>query len=957
MLTVERGLIRRRGRPARPVELSHARADLVAVGAAATLVLLGQLNLRALGAASLATHQAVAVAAGALIFVGLRSVRTHALRWLGWACYGTSLCLLLVVAAVGDLGYGARRWLTLGSFTVQPSELGKIGVLLVLAQVLTADHSWPRRLLAALAVAAPPIGLVVLEPDLSTAAVLTTLTVAMLVLGRVPLRYVGGLAIAVAVVAPIGEHLLRPYQLERLHAYLHGSGSSGAGWTIMQAHIAVAWGGRDGRVGEPLHQLLAQYLPARETDLAFASLVEQYGIRAGVLAVLAAAVLVWRIAASSRYATTRTAGLCAAGLAALLGIEVAVSVAANLGLVPTAGVPFPLVSFGGTAAAVHLAAIGLVLGLRADGQRHQLWVAPSWRRRHPRLLRATVAGVTATLVGMLAFAWHLQRAQGPALRTAGLQQMTRCVRLPAPRGQITDRHGVPLTVNVPQDEIWLVRGMATPNGIDRLARLVGQPASAITAIANESNELLVKVTALPPDVAARIAHARLPGVLVEPAPQRRYPYGALLGPILGWTGVATPEDMKRWPDLPLGAIVGRAGIEQQYDAILRGQDGTQCVYVDPAGHAVALASARSPVAGHTLQLSIDLGLQRRLDADLASAVGAGGQQGAAVMLDPRTGAVLAMASRPSYDDNVFGPPVDDAALSALDRQAGNPTLEHATQDAAPPGSTFKLVVASADLMHRTIPPDEVIATGAAWSLGGHTFHNWTDLPPQDLEQAIAWSNDVYFYQLAWQLGPAAIIDVARQFGVGRPTGIDLPGESAGFLGTPSTVARIGATWYPGSTVLLGIGQGYLAVTPLQDARWTAGVATGRLVTPHLAMSYRSGSGSATPWDWPAPTRLPFARELGPVRAGMRAVVTSGTALLLGTLPYDVGAKTGTAEDPGAGGEGLDSWLTAAAPMSGPRVVVTAFVRGQGNGHPSTEVARSALAYFFSHERMILSTAR
>src|SRR6187431_1399127 len=136
----------------------------------------------------------------------------------------------------------------------------------------------------------------------------------------------------------------------------------------------------------------------------------------------------------------------------------------------------------------------------------------------------------------------------------------------------------------------------------------------------------------------------------------------------------------------------------------------------------------------------------------------------------------------------------------------------------------------------------------------------------DLVQSIAWSNDVYFYKLAAAMGPDPIIDVARKLGVGAPTGIDLPGESGGYLGTPETVGR---SWYAGSTVILGIGQGYLQVTPLQNARWTAAVATGHLVTPRLGLAVGTGDGADTALPVPAGTPLPFAGELGPVRDGMR----------------------------------------------------------------------------------------
>ncbi len=959
MLSVERSAQPRRRRgPSRRVETAHPRPDLIAVLSLTTLVVLGLANLRALGARSLEYHQIITVLAGVAIFLALRRLPSSSLRWFGWTCYGLSVVLLVAVIGAGDAGFGARRWLTVGSFTVQPSEFAKVGLLLVLAHVLGTDRPWYRRMALALIVAAAPIALVVIEPDLSTATVLAAMTLAMLVLGRIPLKVIALLVGAVVLVAPFAEHLLQPYQVERLHAYLSGSGSSaGAGWTILQAHIALAWGGISGTAGGGMNLILAQYLPARETDLAFASLVEQWGIRAGALAVLAAAALVWRAAAVSRQARTRGAALSAAGFAVLLGVEVAVSVAANLGLIPTAGVPFPLLSYGGTAAAVHIARAGLVLGVRTEAERHRLWVAPKWRRVHPRLVRVAAFCVSVGLVAMTGFGWHLQKSRGDELRSAGLFQMTRCTPIPAPRGVITDRHGVPLATNLPMYRVSAVPHLVEQSSLPELAALVARPLSIVRQLVSTTdNGFVVPLATLPPQAAARVRAADLAGVLVESDPRRFYPYGALLGAVLGWSGIASAEDMQRWPDVGLGEIVGRAGLEEMYDPILRGTPGEQCVYVDPAGHPVRLASRTPPVPGSPLRTTLDLGLQQRFTAALGAAMSTGADTSGGVVLDPRTGQVLAMASLPGYDDNVYGPPVDSAALARLNDAAGHPQLQHATQVTAPPGSTFKLVVAAANAVRPAIPPDLVITTGGSWTLGGHTFHNWSALPPQDLTQAITWSNDVYFYQLAWALGPARIIAAARQLGVGQPTGIDLPGESSGYLGTPTTVKKdIGADWYPGSTVLLGIGQGYITVTPLLDALWTAGVATGAMVTPHLGLAYGSGRGTWTQLPWPAPRELPFAHALGTVRAGMRGVVTSGTAQLLSTLPAPAGGKTGTAEDPTAPASGEDSWLSAVAPMNAPAVTATAMVHG-GTAHArASEPVRVALDWFLRHRAAIMST--
>ena len=316
-----------------------------------------------------------------------------------------------------------------------------------------------------------------------------------------------------------------------------------------------------------------------------------------------------------------------------------------------------------------------------------------------------------------------------------------------------------------------------------------------------------------------------------------------------------------------------------------------------------------------MRLSIDLGLQRQLDASLAAAVRAQprprGRIGAAVALDPRSGQVLAMASTPSFDNNVYGPPLDRAALKDVADAPGSPMLEHVTQAVAPPGSTFKLVVAAANQAHPVFPPQRDIPTGADFTYGGHTFGNWKPMGPMNMVQSIAMSNDVYFYKLAVALGPEAVIDTARALGVGQRTGIDLPAESAGYLGSPDSVRADGGTWFGGSTVILGIGQGYLQVTPLQNARWTAAVTTGNLVTPRLGSRGRKGGGTYTALPPPVATPVPFAEALGPIRDGMRAAVTGGTATQLADLPVTVGAKTGTAQDGGLPAGSYDNWMTAA----------------------------------------------
>jgi cell division protein FtsI/penicillin-binding protein 2/cell division protein FtsW (lipid II flippase) len=965
----------RRRRPGRSRQQRRNRRsgvfDLLAVVAALALVALGLANLQLIGATDLAARQGTIALGGVLALAACWRFRVRYLGILGWTAYGAAVLLLVAVLAVGVSANGATRWIAIGSVSFQPSELAKLGLLLVLAAVLGSGRPPWQRFTLALLLAVVPLALTLLQPDLSTTALLVVLTASMLVLGRVPARFLLPLTAATVISVPLMIGLLQPYQVERLGTFLVGAHESptGSGWALRQAHIAVASGGLFGRSDDPLRLLRAQYLPERENDLALASLVGQWGLVAGAAAVLAAIILVWRLALASRTSRTAHGALVAGGLAILMGVETVVSVGANLGLLPLAGVPFPLLSYGGTALVVHLAAIGVALAVRRDGARRRLWALPGWRNPRPRLVRLTAIGLSVLLIAFGLYGWRLQVTQGHALQLVGEEQMTRCIRLPAVRGAITDRHGAPLAVGAVDaghgvDRVVVVPALlrGRPADVDRLARLTGRKDLRDRVGKAAGTTLALTVAEVPRNVADAVRKAAIPAVFVVPEPRRWYPQGALLGPVLGFVGVATPEDEKRWPDLPTGEFVGRAGLEQEYDAVLRGINGRQCMYVNPLGVPVELAGRQDPVPGSDLRLSLDLGLQQVLTARLAQAVAAqprpSGKVGAAVAMDPRSGAVLALASVPSSDNNVYGPPIDNAAMRAQAEAPGAPTLEHVTQAVAPPGSTFKLVVAAANQAHPVFGPDQVIPTGAAFTYGGHTFGNWKPMGPMNLVDSIAISNDVYFYKLAVALGAERLIEGARALGVGARTGIDLPAESAGYLGTPDSVGGKGGHWYGGSTVILGIGQGELQVTPLQNARWTAAVATGNLVTPRLGLAIGAHDAPFTALPTPAPRPLAFAGALGPVREGMRRAVAGGTAVRLSGLPAPVGAKTGTAQDGGLPPGSYDNWITAAAPFDAPEVVMTALVQGPGTGgNTAKAVVAEGLRHYLAHRSAVVATGR
>jgi cell division protein FtsI/penicillin-binding protein 2 len=546
----------------------------------------------------------------------------------------------------------------------------------------------------------------------------------------------------------------------------------------------------------------------------------------------------------------------------------------------------------------------------------------------------------------------------------GISQMTRCAVLPAPRGVIEDRHGAPLAVNDPARRVVGVPSLILqqPSLVPRLAEALNRPAPALEA------DLLAHRRAVTADlglvaapVAAEVDSLAPSRVVTIPSQQRHYPTGSLMGPLLGFTGIITAEDLPAWKGYPPGSVIGRAGLERQYDPVLRGRDGYLCVYVNPTSVPVSLSSLELPEIGSSLRLSIDLDLQRKTTDALQATLSHGvpGQPradlAAAVVMDPRSGQVLAMASLPSYDNNILGPPVDIAALEQAMRQPGSPLLEHATQVAVPPGSTFKLVVAAADTVFNAIPPGQVIPTGYTYTMGTSTFHGWGYLPPQNLSQAIAWSNDVYFYKLGVALGPERMAEVAGRLGVGRRSGIDLPGETGGLLGTPAVMDRMGEAWYPATTAFMGIGQGYLTTTPLQVADWTGAVATGKLVTPRLGFGEKGPlSARYVAVQAPPPTDLDFAGGLQPVRAGLRLAVTEGTATMLKDINLNFGGKTGSAEDPSTAG-GTDAWFTCVGPMDSPEVVATVLFRGGGEGHSVAEpVASEVMHWYAAHRAQVLA---
>lgn len=603
--------------------------------------------------------------------------------------------------------------------------------------------------------------------------------------------------------------------------------------------------------------------------------------------------------------------------------------------------------------------------------------------------RLLALGATMLLgLGVLAAAlWRTQVAHGADYRRDLMRQSVRRVRIPAVRGRIYDRHGELLADNRPGyalaiylEDIRPRRGRRGETMLERVTETMEEVQARIglppqltedDIRAHVRRRLPLPLVAwrdIPEAAVARWAeHASdLPGVDLLVEPMRVYPHRELLAHTLGYIGglrdtptAATPDEEAHYR---LPEYEGRAGLERHQEAVLRGEAGGRLVPVDVAGFrrrdlevdaglegAAALwgpgrggedalrrairAEFRAPSPGRDLQLTIDLRIQRLAEAALE------GHRGAVVVLDPRTGDVLALASRPAYDPNAFTPAIPTALWRTLTEDPDAPLVHRALMAEYAPGSIFKPVVALAAI-ERGRSITEPITCGGVFMLGRHPFRCWDPLGhgPVGLRAALAQSCNVYFYQTGIALGADAIAHTARELGLGSATGIDLSPESAGLVPDPAWKrARRRETWTAGDTANYSIGQGFLMATPIQMAVAAAAIANGGTVhRPHLARATRPlGDGPFEPLPAPEPlARVAWpAAGLDAVRGGMEDVVQSdhGTARRLRVAGVRIAAKTGTAQY-GPPEERLKrGWMIAYAPAGAPRYAVAMMVEEAVSG--------------------------
>jgi penicillin-binding protein 2 len=563
--------------------------------------------------------------------------------------------------------------------------------------------------------------------------------------------------------------------------------------------------------------------------------------------------------------------------------------------------------------------------------------------------------------------YQMQMAEGAT--NVALENLNTVRRdpLPALRGRIVDRRGQLLVGNRPRyaatvtsDRVPNLQALThTLGGILRVppARLLHklQQASPFEAVALGDG--------LDRQQLARLAEIELkvPGVHVRTTPRRWYPQGRTASHVLGYAGEISESELaaRRGQGYVSGDIIGKCGLDAQYDRFLRGEKGVRFVATDPAWREVRVTGVRQPVPGDELKLTLDLKLQQKTEQILQQTLDGLRQHnhersgGAVVVLDAQSGAVRAMASLPQYDPAFFANRFKMADYQRLLNDSMTPLLDRAFGAAFSPGSTFKLINASASLQEKLCTPGTVFYCGGSYkgancfARGGHGSISFYD--------SLALSCDVTYYRLGDLLGIGRLDKYAGAFGLGKATGIDLPGEETGLMPSPAWKEKFAHDgWYEGDTINTSIGQGYLVVTPLQMACYTAAIANGgKLWRPYLLDEVTDARGNRVVKLKPhLARRVPVAAKwLAAVREGMKGAVTHGTAVAAQSKIVTLAGKTGTVEcsPTVTNPHGHNHvWFTSFAPVDHPRLVVTVFLEKAGGygGQYAAPVARRVAESWF-----------
>ena len=607
---------------------------------------------------------------------------------------------------------------------------------------------------------------------------------------------------------------------------------------------------------------------------------------------------------------------------------------------------------------------------------------PLWQRSPARVV-VFCAAVLLALLALVVRLVQVQIVDGQRYRAAAQANQVRLIPVAAPRGLIYDRSGRAIVRSRPSFVVDIIPSEMKAG--DAELRTIAQTIGASPArlwerllhhhgvVYRSFDELtayepygpVIVAQDLPVASVVKLSEllSDLPGVNVEVQAVRSYPFGSVGSAIFGYVGQITADEFKRLRGLgySFNDVVGKDGLEYEYDRYLRGEPGGQRVVVDAQGQVVPAIrlAAKRPVPGDSLVLTIDWRLQMIAQRALADGIRSwtGGHRkigGAVVILDPWNGAVRALASYPDYDPNAFASnKARKVASYLLDRS--QPLFNRAITAATPTGSTFKMVTGSAALSSGVVKVNEVVYDSGYWNCYGASFQDIAagGLGNTTFIHALAASSDGYFYQMGWRLGNARLRKYALAFGLDRRSGIDLPGEFEGNWPTNAWMMKVaGLPLEPSDVCSLAIGQGAMEATPLQMANIESAVVNGgTLFRPRVVSEIRDPLGYVIKRFAPeAIRRVPVtSAALKAVRAGMDQVTEPwGTAygLAIDGLPF--GGKTGTAETAGGAGPNT-TWFVAYAPAAHAKIAMAVFVdRSGGYGaQVAAPIARQILVEYFN----------
>ena len=612
-----------------------------------------------------------------------------------------------------------------------------------------------------------------------------------------------------------------------------------------------------------------------------------------------------------------------------------------------------------------------MIGPPSDDRRPPITPQLAWRV-------AILGGVALTIFAVIFLRlWFLQVLSGNKYLAEANDNRVRDITIQAPRGDVVDRNGTVLVDNRPANAIQIQPNKLPPRGAarDDLYRRLRQvlhlrPRAIRKDITTQRKAIPYANVTIKSDASqTQLAYIlerqdQFPGVVPEPVYQRRYPHRDVAAQLFGTVGQISPQELKlaRFRGVHQGTLVGQSGIEWSYDRYLRGQEGATRVQVDALGRQKGPPlRTRQPVQGKQLKLSLDFNLQDAAQQAIKS-VG-GGLPGAFVAMDPRSGEILALGSVPSFDPNIFSKPVKESTLKKLQSTAnGAPLYDRAIAGLYPTGSTFKVITSVAALQTGTITPQTVIDDPGSVKIGNIVFHNSGNAA----NGAVALRQAIQVYTRGARLNGESgepLQRYARKLGIGRRTGIDIPGEFKGLLPTPQWRDRLfkenktDRPWTVGDNVNLAVGQGDLQATPLQMATaYSTVINGGRVPRPHVGMEIEDAAGRTLQRIDPGPARhvkiAPQNRQA--ILDGLHAAATQAggtSADVFRGFPHPVYGKTGTAERPGQADQ---SWYVCYVPdAKRPIVVAVTIERGGFGAQAAAPAARLILSQWFGVKKKLV----